>query len=142
MSFLWTGSWNSTILISSSDMWNLGQTSPSSMRSSSVVFLRWTEPSICHRTYFYTSKGHVTWIIKKVNRIPTHCGVAYESVCSLARGHMIRVCQECSTNICDYNYDFLCHFTIKGENTTCMWEYIVPTMRGQPVSKDNKVRGF
>ncbi len=48
-------------------------------------------PSICHRTYFHTSKGHVTWIIKKVNRIPTHCGVAYESVRSLARGHMIKV---------------------------------------------------
>ncbi len=27
----------------------------------------------------------------KVNRIPTHYGVAYESVCSLARGHVIRV---------------------------------------------------
>ncbi len=35
---------------------------------SSIVFLRWTLPSICHRTYFHTSKGHVTWIIKKVNR--------------------------------------------------------------------------
>ncbi len=23
-------------------------------------------PSICHRTYFHTSKGHVTWIIKKL----------------------------------------------------------------------------
>ncbi len=33
----------------------------------------------------------MTWIIKKANRIPTHCGVAYESVCSLARGHVIRV---------------------------------------------------
>ncbi len=32
----------------------------------------------------------MTWIIKKVNRIPMHCGVTYESVCSLARGHMIR----------------------------------------------------
>ncbi len=30
-------------------------------------------------------------IIKKVNRIPTHCGVAYESVHSLAIGHVIRV---------------------------------------------------
>ncbi len=49
-------------------------------------------PSICHRIYFHTSKGHMTWIIKKVNRIPTHCGVAYESVHSLARGHMIHVC--------------------------------------------------
>ncbi len=33
----------------------------------------------------------MTWIIKKVNRIPTHCGVAYESVCLLVRGHVIRV---------------------------------------------------
>ncbi len=48
-------------------------------------------PSICHWIYFHTSKGHIAWIIKKVNRIPTHCGVAYESVRSLARGHMIRV---------------------------------------------------
>ncbi len=30
--------------------------------------------------YFHISKGHVTWIIKKVNRISTHCGVANESV--------------------------------------------------------------
>ncbi len=55
---------------------------------SSVVLLRWTLPSICHRTYFHTSKGHVIWIIKKVNRISTDCGVAYESVRSLARGHV------------------------------------------------------
>ncbi len=48
-------------------------------------------PSICHWTYFHTSKDHMTWIIKKVNRIPTHCGVAYESVCLLARGHVIGV---------------------------------------------------
>ncbi len=40
---------------------------------------------------FQTSKGHVTWIIKKVNTIPMHCGVAYESLLSLARGHVIRV---------------------------------------------------
>ncbi len=60
---------------------------------SSVVFLRWTLLAIiCHRTYFHTSKDHMTWIITKVNRIPTHCGVAYERVCSLARGHVIRVC--------------------------------------------------
>ncbi len=52
----------------------------------SVVFQSWTLPSIC---YFSTSKGCVTWIIQKVNRIPTHCGVAYDSVRSLARGHMI-----------------------------------------------------
>ncbi len=59
--------------------------------TSSVVFLRWTLPSIYHRTYFNTSKGHLTWFIKKVSRIPTHCGVAYESVCSLLRGHVISV---------------------------------------------------
>ncbi len=68
---------------------------------SSVVFLHcWTIPSICHWTYFHTSKGHVTWIIQKVNRILTHCGVAYESVRSLSRGHVIRV----------YNWiSFFCH---------------------------------
>ncbi len=47
--------------------------------------------SICHRTYFHTSKDHVTWIIKKVNRISTHCDVAYENVRSLGRGCVIRV---------------------------------------------------
>ncbi len=31
------------------------------------------------------------YIKKEVNSIPTDCGVTYESVCSLARGHMIRV---------------------------------------------------
>ncbi len=30
-------------------------------------------------------------MIKKVNGIPTHCGVAYESFRSEARGHVIRV---------------------------------------------------
>ncbi len=49
-------------------------------------------PSICHQNYFQTSKDHLTWIIWKVNRMPTHCGVAYERVCSLAGGHVIRVC--------------------------------------------------
>ncbi len=34
-------------------------------------------PSICHQTYFHTSKGQVTWIIKKVNRISMHCGVTW-----------------------------------------------------------------
>ncbi len=57
-----------------------------------IVFLCWTLPSICHQTYFHYSKGHVTWIIKKVNKIPTHCVVVYESVCSLVWGHVIRVC--------------------------------------------------
>ncbi len=38
---------------------------------SPVTFLRWTLPSICHRTYFHTSKDHVTWIIKKFLRIVT-----------------------------------------------------------------------
>ncbi len=47
--------------------------------------------SLDHRTYFQTSKGHVTWIIWKVNRIHMHCGVVYESVHLLARGHVIRM---------------------------------------------------
>ncbi len=55
------------------------------------MLLHWTLPSISHITYFHISKVHMTLIIKKVNRIPTHCGVAYESVPSLARGHVIRV---------------------------------------------------
>ncbi len=33
----------------------------------------------------------MTLIIETVNRIPTHCGVAYHSVNLLARGHVIRV---------------------------------------------------
>ncbi len=33
----------------------------------------------------------MTWIIKNVNRIAMHCGVAYESVCSFAISHVIRV---------------------------------------------------
>ncbi len=32
----------------------------------------------------------MTWIIWKVNRIPMHYGVAYKSVYSLARDHVIR----------------------------------------------------
>ncbi len=46
---------------------------------------------IDHQNYFQTSKGHVTWIIWKVNSIPMHCDVAYECVHSLARGHEIRL---------------------------------------------------
>ncbi len=76
---------------------------------SSVVFLCWTLPRICHRTYFHTSKSHVTWIIKKVNRIPTHCGVAYESVHSLARGHMIRVPQNITSPIHWKYMNWNCH---------------------------------
>ncbi len=60
--------------------------------ASLVVHFYWTFLRICHWTYFHISKGHVTWNIKKVNRIPTHCGVAYESVHSLARSHVIEVC--------------------------------------------------
>ncbi len=45
---------------------------------------------ICHCNYFQTSKDHMIWIINKVNRMPTHFGVACESVRLLARGHMIR----------------------------------------------------
>ncbi len=60
------------------------------LHPSYVVFLYWTLPSICHRTYFHTSKGHVTWIIKKFNRM------AYQNVRLLARGHVIRVCLNCS----------------------------------------------
>ncbi len=39
--------------------------------------------SVDHRNCLQTSKGHVTWIIEKVNCIPTHCGVACKSVHSL-----------------------------------------------------------
>ncbi len=41
----------------------------------------------------------MTWTIKKVNRIPTHCGVAYESVHSLSRGHVIIVWPVQSSNL-------------------------------------------
>ncbi len=47
-----------------------------------------------HQNYFQTSKGHVTGLyIESLNifSIPTHGGVAYKSIYSLARGHMIRV---------------------------------------------------
>ncbi len=47
----------------------------------------------------------MTWIIKKVNKIPMHCGVAYKSVCSLARGHVIRVCLMLYAN--DILYDVI-----------------------------------
>ncbi len=47
--------------------------------------------SIDHRNYFQTSKDHV--IIEIGNNIPTHWIVAYESVHSLARGHVIRMGQ-------------------------------------------------
>ncbi len=70
---------------------NFKQNVVNNIQPSSVVFLHWTLPSIFHQTYLHTSKGHVTWIIKKVNKIPTHCGVAYDSVRSLARDHVIRV---------------------------------------------------
>ncbi len=45
----------------------------------------------------------MTLIIKKVNRIPTHCGVAYECARSLARGHVIRVwsCDVCTMTFCN-----------------------------------------
>ncbi len=56
------------------------------------IFMCKIHSSINHRNYFQTSKGHMTWIILKVNRIPTHCGVAYECVHSFSRGHVIRVC--------------------------------------------------
>ncbi len=46
------------------------------------------------------AKDHVPWIIKKVNSIPMHCGVAYESVL----GHVIRVC---------VNTFMICHMTGK-----------------------------
>ncbi len=39
-----------------------------------------------YHNYCQTSKGHMTSIISNVNSIPIYCGVAYESVLSLARG--------------------------------------------------------
>ncbi len=43
------------------------------------------DPCMHYWNYFETLKSHVTWIISKVNSIPTHCSVAYESVLSLAQ---------------------------------------------------------
>ncbi len=53
---------------------------------------------------------NVTWIIQKVNRIPTHCDVTYESVHSLAIGHVIRVwvCV-CEKKWLTQSMDFLTH---------------------------------
>ncbi len=50
-----------------------------------------THSSIDHRNYFQTSKIDVSCIMWKVNIIPTYCGVAYDNVHSLARGHVIQV---------------------------------------------------
>ncbi len=58
-----------------------------------------SEPSLAFATGPTSTHQRVTWIIKEVNRIPTHCGVAYVSVCLLARGHVIRVWQA-DTLIC------------------------------------------
>ncbi len=49
-----------------------------------------THCGVAYESVCLLARGHVSWIIKKVNRVPTHCGVAYESVCLLARGHVIR----------------------------------------------------
>ncbi len=88
--------WKEVNEINNSDLITLAQ-------SSSCV-----EPSLAFATgptmYFHTSKGHMTWIIKKVNSIHTHCGVAYESLNSFVRGHMIRVC------------DLMCKASIKMNN--------------------------
>ncbi len=51
-------------------------------------WLAFGNSSIDLQKYFQTSKAHMTWIIQKVNRIPTHCGVAYEGFYSLARSHV------------------------------------------------------
>ncbi len=48
---------------------------------------------INHQNYFQTSKGHITWVIYKVNRIPMHCGVGYERVHFLDRGQTLGVGQ-------------------------------------------------
>ncbi len=47
-----------------------------------------------------------------------HKIVQYLSVLQTFETWVKHCCQKCSTNICDYYYDFLCHFIIKGENTT------------------------
>ncbi len=73
-----------------SKLWNMSCTDMSMLSWLSFSFHSLL--SICHQNYFQTSKGHVTWVILKVNRIPSHCNVAYESVCSFARGYVIRVC--------------------------------------------------
>ncbi len=83
--------------------------------------------SIDHRNYFQTSKGFVTLIIWKVNRILTHCGVAYESVYSLARDHVTRVC----IYLCQiYCILYKSMTWIQGNNTNshseneyCTWKY-------------------
>ncbi len=67
----------------------------------SYCIILWTFEDIS-RTYVKTlayttgttskhqSKDHLTWIISKVNSIPTHCSVSYESVLSLAQRWRLR----------------------------------------------------
>ncbi len=52
-------------------------------------------PTHCgdHRNYFQTSKGHVTWIIQKVSRIPTHCG-DHQNYFQTSKGHMTWIIQK------------------------------------------------
>ncbi len=104
---------------------------------SPVVFLCGTFPSICHRTYFHTSTDHVTWIIKKVHKIPTHCGVPYESVSSLAKSHMdsyalwcaIWECQLACYRSCGFLCIVVCHMRVSTRLLEVMW---IPMHCGVP----------
>ncbi len=62
--------------------------------SSSVLFLCWTLPSICHWNYFQTSKDYVTWNIWKVNIWFLRIVVWHMRVSAHLLGHMIRVYTE------------------------------------------------
>ncbi len=65
--------------------------------------------------------GHEIWIIKKVNRIPTHCVVAYESVCPLARGHVIRVCHSTLPFFAAGGLDFPFQLVVRCIIHACAW---------------------
>ncbi len=49
-----------------------------------------------------------------------YCGVAYESVHSLARGHVIKVCQYIVIKVCQYTLMILQKY-----NKWPPWEYII-----------------
>ncbi len=57
---------------------NHGNSEPSGEHFHKIQVHRYTHSSIDHWNYYQTSKGHMTWIIQKVNRIPMHFGMSYE----------------------------------------------------------------
>ncbi len=78
-----------------------------------------------------------------------HTIVQYVSTLHTCETWFKHCCQECSTSICNYNYDFLCHFCKRGENITCtnrckspMWHYNISTKTEQYYVKIKAARIF